>query len=188
MEARSPKSAYQQDYTPSERSRKKRFHVSSSLWWFQMFLGLWEHPSNLRSCRPLVAQLYPTLCSPMDCRPLGSSDHGILQARILEWIAIPSSVGSSKARDWTQVSRTAGRFFTAKPPGEPNLDGNCLLLCESFWFLIICTRLFITHGKKFRKYIHQNQDFLLRCYCVESNVFDSSICVCLLFSAQWNEN
>ena len=43
----------------------------------------------------LVAQLYPTLCDPVDRSPPGSSVHGILQARILEWIAIPFSRGSS---------------------------------------------------------------------------------------------
>ena len=42
-----------------------------------------------------VAQSCPTLCNPMDCSPPGSSFHGILQARILEWIAISSSTGSS---------------------------------------------------------------------------------------------
>ena len=39
--------------------------------------------------------------------------HGILQARILEWVAIPFSRGSSQPRDQTQVSRTAGKFFTS---------------------------------------------------------------------------
>ena len=53
-----------------------------------------------------------TLGSPMDCRPAGSSVHGILQARILEWGAIPFSGGSSLPRDWTQVSYISGRFFT----------------------------------------------------------------------------
>ena len=53
-----------------------------------------------------------TFCDPMDCSPPGSSVHGILQARILEWVAMPSSRGSSQARDWTQVSCTAGGLFT----------------------------------------------------------------------------
>ena len=44
----------------------------------------------------LVTQSYPTLCRPMDCSPPGSSVHGILQARILEWVAIPFSKGSSQ--------------------------------------------------------------------------------------------
>ena len=60
----------------------------------------------------LVALSCLTLCDPMDCSLPGSSAHGILQARILEWVAIPSSRGSSWARDWTWVSCVAGRFFT----------------------------------------------------------------------------
>ena len=60
----------------------------------------------------LITQLCPTLCDPMDCRPPGSSVHGILQARILEWVAIPFSRGSSQPRDGTWVSSIAGRFFT----------------------------------------------------------------------------
>ena len=51
-----------------------------------------------------VAQSCPTLCDPMDCSLLGSSVHGILQARILEWVVISSSRGSSQPRDWTRVS------------------------------------------------------------------------------------
>ena len=48
----------------------------------------------------------------MDCSPPGSSVHGILQARILEWIAMPSSRGSSQPRDRTQVSGIEGGFFS----------------------------------------------------------------------------
>ena len=51
-------------------------------------------------------------CHPMDYSPPGSSVHGIFQARILEWVAIPFSRGSSWPRDWTQVSCNAGRLFT----------------------------------------------------------------------------
>ena len=58
----------------------------------------------------IITQLCSTPCNPMDCSPLSSSVHGILQARILEWIAILFSMGSS--RDQTQVSCIAGRFFT----------------------------------------------------------------------------
>ena len=57
-----------------------------------------------------VAQSCPTLCNTMDYRV-----HGILQARILEWLAFPFSRGSSQPRDWTQVSRFAGGFFTNWP-------------------------------------------------------------------------
>ena len=58
-----------------------------------------------------VAQSCPTLCDPMDCNLPGSSIHGILQARILEWVAIAFSRGSSSPRDRTQVSRISGRRF-----------------------------------------------------------------------------
>ena len=60
----------------------------------------------------LVAQSCLTFCDSMDCSPPGSFVHGILQARILEWVAMSFSRGSSQPRDWTQVSQTAGRFFT----------------------------------------------------------------------------
>ena len=52
-----------------------------------------------------------TLCNPMDCSPPGSSVHGILQARILAWVAIPFSRGSSWPRDWTQVICIACRLL-----------------------------------------------------------------------------
>ena len=60
----------------------------------------------------LVTQSCPTLCDLKDCGPPGSSVHGSLQARILEWVAKPSSRGSSQSRDQTQVSGIAGGFFT----------------------------------------------------------------------------
>ena len=56
------------------------------------------------SCSCLVFQACPVLCYPTDCSPSGSSVHGILQARKLEWIAILFSRGSFQLRDWTQVS------------------------------------------------------------------------------------
>ena len=58
-----------------------------------------------------VTQLCPTLCDPMDCSPPDSSVLGILQASILEWVAIPFSWGSSQPRDQTKVSCITGRFF-----------------------------------------------------------------------------
>ena len=51
-----------------------------------------------------VAQSCPTLCNPMDCSIAGSSFHGILQARVLEWVAISFSRGSSWPRDLTHIS------------------------------------------------------------------------------------
>ena len=63
-------------------------------------------------CVCVCGQSCPTLCDPMDCSPPGSSVRGLLQARILEWVTIPISRGSSWPRDWTSVSHTAARFFT----------------------------------------------------------------------------
>ena len=50
-------------------------------------------------CCAVLLQSCPTLCNPRDCSPPGSSVHGVLQARILEWVAMPSSRGSSRRRD-----------------------------------------------------------------------------------------
>ena len=60
----------------------------------------------------LVALFRLTLCNPMGVSPPGSSVHGILQARILEWVAIPFPRGSVQLRAQTQVSWIVGRFFT----------------------------------------------------------------------------
>ena len=59
-----------------------------------------------------ITHLYLTLCDPMDCSPPGSSVHETLQARVLEWVAIPFSKVSSWPSDRTWVSHIAGRFFT----------------------------------------------------------------------------
>ena len=67
----------------------------------------------------LVVQLCPTLWDPMDCSPPGSCVHGILQARIPEWVAISFSRGSSWPRDRTRVACLPGRFFTIWAPGKP---------------------------------------------------------------------
>ena len=61
----------------------------------------------------------------MDCSPRGSSVHGILQARILEWIAISPSRGSSQPRDRTGISCTAGRFFTDWATREAIICADC---------------------------------------------------------------
>ena len=58
------------------------------------------------------SQSCPTHCDPMDCSLPGSSVHGILQARILEWVAVPFSRESSQPRNQTEVVHTAGEFFT----------------------------------------------------------------------------
>ena len=64
---------------------------------------IWDYDLGLlmvfSEVKMLIAQLYPTLCDPKDCSLLASSVHGILQARILEWVAIPLSRESSQPRD-----------------------------------------------------------------------------------------
>ena len=74
--------------------------------------------------RKLVPQSCLILWDPMDCSLPGSSDHGIFQARRLEWVAISLSRGSSWPRDWTHVSSIAGRFFTIWATSEPQLQYN----------------------------------------------------------------
>ena len=73
----------------------------------------------LGCCSCIVLPSCLTLCDPRDGSPPGSSVRGVLQARILERGAISLSRGSSRPREGTQVSRIAGRFFTAEPPGQP---------------------------------------------------------------------
>ena len=66
-----------------------------------------------------VAQSCPIFCDPHGLYSTpGSSVHEILQAKIPEWVAMPSSRGPSRPRDWIQVSRTAGRFLIIWAPRE----------------------------------------------------------------------
>ena len=71
----------------------------------------------------MLSRWHVRLCDSMDCSLPGSSVHGILQARILEWVAISSFRGSSRPRDRTRgsccISYNAGSFLTAEPPGKP---------------------------------------------------------------------
>ena len=96
--------------------------------WTELNWGSWSLTQTLRKMRNwsvykvapslegcelcLVAQSCPTLCDPMDSNLPGSAVHGILQAKIVEWVAISFSRGFSQPRDQTQVSRIAGGFFT----------------------------------------------------------------------------
>ena len=75
-----------------------------------------------------VTQSCPTVCDTMDCSLPGSSIHGILQARILEWVAMSFSRGSSWTRDQTQVSCNAGRHFTLWATREALLEILSILL------------------------------------------------------------
>ena len=84
-------------------------------------------------------------CDPMDCSPPESFVHGIFQARILEWVVISFSRGSSWPRDQICIFCITGRFFTSEPPGKPILTSLvfCLLyisgLEDFFYFSISST-------------------------------------------------
>ena len=69
-----------------------------------------------------VAQSSPTLCNPMDCSLPGFSIRGIFQARVLEWVAISFSRGSSPPRDRTQVSALQTDALPSEPPGKPYMQ------------------------------------------------------------------
>ena len=80
-------------------------------------MPIFNHPARGRLWLMVVvialdARLCPTACNPMGCSPPGSSAQGILQARMLEWVAIPFSKGeSSRPRDQTQASCVESRFI-----------------------------------------------------------------------------
>ena len=98
---------------PSKRHAPSR---TAQTWW----------PGDLVTRWVLVAQLCLTLCDPMDCSLPGSSVHGILQARILEWVAIPFSKGRSQRMDRTQVSCIADGFFTTGAAREARPGEVCI--------------------------------------------------------------
>ena len=111
----------------------------------------------LNTVLALVAQLCPTLCDPMDCSPPGSSVHGILQVRILEWFAISYSRGSSQPKDGTLVSWIAGEIFTVWATREALLNtglilspftNNTSIYISNIWwtyFWIQCKCIIISH-------------------------------------------
>ena len=80
--------------------------------------GAYYQLNNTSAALRLAAQLCPALCDPMECSPPDSSAHGILQARTLQWIAMPSSRGSSQPRDqtWYPVLQADSLLF--EPPGK----------------------------------------------------------------------
>ena len=71
----------------------------------------------------------------MDCSPPGSSAHGISQARILEWVAISFTRGSSWPRDQTNISCIAGGLFITAPPGKHLININPATYSDDFFFI-----------------------------------------------------
>ena len=107
-------------------------HVSSYLsvplaWYLQLPQASFIHhpfpkgillPDVLLSLKTVCAQSCPTLCDPMDCSLPGSSDRGIFQARILEWIAVSFCRGSSQPRDQTCISCIGRQILYHRATGE----------------------------------------------------------------------
>ena len=88
----------------------------------------------------LVAQSCLTLCDPMDCTTPASSVHEMLQARILEWVANPFSMGSSQPRDWTQASCIAGRFFAIRATRDTPICRCvyvCIYMCKYMYSIVV---------------------------------------------------
>ena len=107
-----------------------RYYIIHLLFSFQAawntHLCVSKMESKMRSLRflgwlsVLVTQTCLTLCDPMNYSPPGSSVHAILQTRIMEWVAIPFSRGSSQLRDWIWVSCTTGdQTLWSEPPWKP---------------------------------------------------------------------
>jgi len=101
---------------------------SSLLPWIPFKFSTCESTSQVFAgvflCTSGVAQSCPTLCDPMDCSIPVSSVHGIFQARVLEWVAISFSRGSSWPRDWTRSPILQADALLSEPPGKPNYGGS----------------------------------------------------------------
>ena len=131
----------------------------------------------------LVVQLCLTLGDPIDCSPLGSSVqeernvHGIFQARILEWVAISFSRGSSWPRDWSRIACIAGGFFTVWATRETPLKVHqellsvCVCVCVCVCVSIRCI-IYSIHPLNFKNwsniYIAQNP---LNCIIQSNSIY-----------------
>ena len=129
-------------------------YLSSFHWFFSLYVIFPKEKilliidkllGNFYTVQPLdvmwvkVTQLCPTLCNPTDY-----TIHGILQAGILEWVAFPFSRGSSKPTDWTQVSHSAGGFFTSWVTRKAH-DAMYSGTTKKFFFLPDCCSLQVVY-------------------------------------------
>ena len=114
-----------------------------------------ETPDLLLNSVCPVDQSCLSLCDLLDCSPPGSSVQGILQARVLEWVAISSSKRSSQPRVQTHISCIAGGFFTVEPPEKlpcfnagsfnPSEFGESAFTHYYFVPLLVTSLLFLYH-------------------------------------------
>ena len=124
---------------------------------------------TLLSCS--LAKSHPTLCSPVECNLMGSSVRGILQARILEWVAMPSSRGSSWSRDQIYIVCISciGRqiFFFFLPLGHLRSPLNLCTADSNSYFHLNCdfpgTKAFVFHWKNF--YFKKSIPFVSKTEC-----------------------
>ena len=143
-----------------EGKRERRKNLVPCLWW-------WYH----------VAQSCPTLCDPMDCSPPGSSVHGLLQARILEWLAISSSRGTSLPRDWAHVSCIGRRdSLPLSHQGSP-----WVCVC-AYIYIYACAhthmlKLIKMYTLKIHLYLHSPK--LINPLTVSQGVWGVCVCICL---------
>ena len=101
-------------------------------------------------------QLCLTLCDPMDCCPPGSSVHGILQARILEWVAMPSSRESSRPRDRTHISCISRRIlYPLSDLGSPERN----LPVGKRWLEILSPSYLTRKTNKQKHFVYVNEWF-----------------------------
>ena len=118
---------------PPKKQPKWQFYLGWS--WGREINSVSEPVAEITLIFIILTQLCPTLCDHMDCSPPGSCVHGILQARILEWVAISYSRGSSGPSDWTRVSLIVTKFFTMWATREAcNTIKSTCLKCTSQCF------------------------------------------------------
>ena len=110
-----------------------------------------------------------TLCNPMDCSLPVTSVLGIFQARIFEWIAKPSSRGSSQLRDWARVSSTAGRLFTIWATREALLMVRCKNL-KSLKFFLRCLRVCLSKAQNASSCLSSWRPFRVHCWAALQGV------------------
>ena len=110
----------------TNKSGKLKFNVKSIIpmerlaYWYKIACEIQRTISYfLQTLLKVVTQLCLALCDPMDWSLPGSSIHGIFRARVLEWVAMSFSRGSSLPRDWTQVSHISVDILPSELPGKP---------------------------------------------------------------------
>ena len=128
----------------------------------------------------LVTQSCLTVCDPMDCSLPGFSVLGILQARTLEWVAMPSSRGSSQPRDRTQVLGIAGGFITIWATREALYIYIFIYLSTHIHIVFQVTRESLDHTERF--ILHDNYEHWSRKQTIWFVWFESWFCH---FSAVW---